>query len=150
MYVVLRGQATFTIDGEEVDAPAGTIVHLPTPGVRRGAIAREDGTTVLAVGAKRGEPFQPSGWELGFRAAQMPPAEAVAYVEEHMSEYPETAATHYNLACFRALAGEREGAFDALERAVELEPENVRKWAEGDSDLDSIRDDPRFGQLLSL
>ena len=46
--------------------------------------------------------------------------------------------------------GDREGALDALERAAELDAERVRKLAEGDSDLDSIRDDPRFGQLLSL
>ncbi len=147
MYVVVRGRATFTLDGDEIDAPAGTIVHLPDPAVRRTAVAREPGTTVLAVGAKPGEPFQPSPWELGFRAAQMGPAEAVAYVEEHMGEYPEMAATHYNLACFRALAGDSPGALDALERAAEMDPEAVRKWADGDADLDSLRDDPRFKEL---
>jgi hypothetical protein len=144
MYVVVRGRATFTLDGEEVDAPAGTIVHLPDPAVKRTAVAQEPGTTVLAVGAKPGEAFQPSAWELGFRATQMEPAEAVAYVEEHMGEYPDTAATHYNLACFRVLAGDREGALDELARAFEMEPDKVQKWAEGDSDLDSIRDDPRY------
>src|SRR6266511_205677 len=81
MYVVVSGRATFILDGEEVDAPAGTIVHLPDPAVRRKAVAKEPETTVLAVGAKPGEAFQPSGWELGFRGAQMEPAEAVAYVE---------------------------------------------------------------------
>jgi mannose-6-phosphate isomerase-like protein (cupin superfamily) len=144
MYFVLQGRATFTLDGEEVDAPAGTIVHLPDPAVRRTAVAREPGTAILAVGAKPGEAYQPSAWELGFRAAQMEPKEAVAYVEEHMGEYPEAAATYYNLACFRALAGDPEGALDALERAAEMDAEAVRKWAENDSDLDSIRDDPRF------
>jgi hypothetical protein len=149
MYVVVAGRATFTLDGEEIDAPAGTIVHLPDPAVRRAAVAAEPGTTILAVGAKPGQPFEPSGWELGFRAAQMEPREAVAYVEEHMGEYPEMAATYYNLACFRALAGDPEGALDALERAADMDPDAVRKWAENDSDLDSIRDDPRFAELLS-
>jgi mannose-6-phosphate isomerase-like protein (cupin superfamily) len=149
MYVVVKGRATFTLDGEEIDAPAGTIVHLPEPGVRRSAVAAEPGTTVLAVGAKPGEPFQPSAWELGFRASKMEPAEAVRYVEEYMHEYPEMAATHYNLACFRALAGDPQGALDALERATELDAESVRKWADGDSDLDSIRDEPRFGALVA-
>jgi hypothetical protein len=148
MYVVLRGRATFTVDGEDIDAPAGTIVHLPDPSVRRQAVAVEPGTAVLAVGAKPGEAFEPSGWELGFRAAQMEPKEAVAYVEEHMDDYPESAATHFNLACFRALAGDPEGALDALERASEMDAEAVRKWAANDSDLDSIRDDPRFTSLL--
>lgn len=144
VYVVLSGRATFTLGGEKVDAPAGTIVHLPDPSVRRQAVAEEPDTRVLAVGAPRGKAFEPSAWELGFRAAQMEPSEAVAYVEEHMDEYPDTAATHYNLACFKALAGDREGALDELERAFEMDPDSVRKWGENDSDLDSIRDDPRF------
>lgn len=144
MYVVLSGRATFTLDGEEVDAPAGTIVHLPDPSVRRKAVAVEPDTRLLAVGGKPGEAFRPSAWELGFRAAQMEPAEAVEYVERHMHEYPDSAATHYNLACFKALAGDREGALSEIARASELEPERVREWAENDTDLDSIRQDPRF------
>ena len=144
MYVVVSGRATFTLDGEEVDAPAGTIVHLPDPSVRRKAVAAEPDTRVLAVGAKPGEPFEPSAWELGFRAAQMKPAEAVEYVEKHMGEYPDSGATHYNLACFKALAGDQDGALTELVRAYEMEPERVREWAKNDSDLDSIRNDERF------
>ncbi|MGZ4390336.1 MAG: cupin domain-containing protein, partial [Gaiellaceae bacterium] len=67
MYVVLRGRASFTLDGDEVDAPAGTIVFAQ-PGTRRGAIAQEDGTAVLAVGAKPGVVFEPSPWEGSFAA----------------------------------------------------------------------------------
>ena len=148
MYVVITGRATFMLDGDQVDAPAGTIVHLPDPSVRRQALAAEPETRVFAVGAKRGEAFQPSAWELGFRAARMEPKEAVSYVEEHMHEYPETAATYYNLACFRALAGDPEGALDALERAAEMDAEAVRKWAANDADLDSLRDDPRFKEMV--
>ena len=44
MYVVLRGRATFTLDDDEVDAPAGTIVFV-RPNTRRGAIAAEDDST---------------------------------------------------------------------------------------------------------
>ena len=149
MYVVVTGRARFTLDGEEVDAPAGTIVHLPDPSVRRKAIAEEPDTRVLSIGAKPGEAFQPSAWELGFKASKMEPKEAVAYVEEHKDEYPESAATYFNLACFRALAGDPEGALDALERAAEMDPDEVRKWSENDSDLDSLRDDPRFAELLN-
>ena len=149
MYVVVRGRATFTLDGEEIDAPAGTLVHLPDPSVRRTAVAQEPETLVLAVGGKPGEVFQPSAWELGFKASKMEPAEAVRYVEEHMGEYPETSSTHYNLACFRALAGDREGAITALERAAHLDSNAVRKWGTDDADLDSIRDDPRAQAVLS-
>jgi len=78
MYVVVSGRATFILDGEEVDAPAGTIVHLPDPAVKRTAVAKDPGTVVLAVGGKPGEAFRPSAWELGFRASKMDPADAVA------------------------------------------------------------------------
>ncbi len=107
---VISGRATFTLDGEEVDAPAGTIVHLPDPSVRRAAVAKEPDTRVLAIGAKPGEAFQPSAWELGFKASKMEPKGAIACVEEHKDEYPESgAATYFNLACFRALAGRSGG-----------------------------------------
>src|SRR5437879_128504 len=67
MYVVLRGRATFTLGDDEVDAPAGTLVFVQ-PGTKRGAIAAEDGTAVLAVGAKPGIVFEPSAWEDIFAA----------------------------------------------------------------------------------
>ena len=139
IYVVIAGHATFTLDGEEVDAPTGTIVHLPDPSVRRSAVAVEQGTTVLAVGGKRGEPFAPSGWEVSFRANHMPPAEAVRLIEDWVVEHPDDPAAFYNLACFRMRAGDRDGTIDAFNRAFELDPDRVRKWSNGDDDLDPVR-----------
>ena len=63
LYVVLRGRATFTVGGESVDAPAGTCVAVADAALRRAAVAEEDGTVVLAIGAVRGTPFTPSDWE---------------------------------------------------------------------------------------
>ena len=68
VYVVLAGRATFELDGEKLDAPAGTIVFLRDPTVRRYASAAEPGTTVLAVGGKPGEAYTPSAWEWYFEA----------------------------------------------------------------------------------
>jgi mannose-6-phosphate isomerase-like protein (cupin superfamily) len=62
LYVVLAGVARFTLDGEELDAPAGTLVYCPPP-VERKAVAVERGTTVLAVGAVPGAAFEVSDWE---------------------------------------------------------------------------------------
>jgi hypothetical protein len=62
MYVVVLGRATFTLDGETLDAPAGTVVFLPDPEMRREAVATEDGTVVLAVGSVPGTHPQ-SEWE---------------------------------------------------------------------------------------
>ena len=53
---MLSGRARFEVDGETLDAPAGTIVFLPEPTSRRHAVAEEDGTTVLALGGEPGEP----------------------------------------------------------------------------------------------
>lgn len=140
LYVVVTGHATFTLDGEEVDAPAGTIVHLPEPSVRRTAVAREPGTTVLAIGGRRGEAFEPSGWELSFRARRLPPEEAVRLFEEAGAGYrTESASFQYDLACYRALAGQREAALEAFRHALEIDPERVREWAREDPDFDSIR-----------
>jgi len=139
VYVVIAGHATFTLDGEEVDAPAGTIVHLPDPTVKRSAVALEAGTTVLAVGAKRGEAFTPSGWEVSFRANHLPPAEAVALVQEWVDGHPDDPAALYNLACYRLRAEDRDGALDAFRHAFRLDAERVRRWSDGDTDLDPIR-----------
>jgi quercetin dioxygenase-like cupin family protein len=149
LYLVLRGRARFTVEDDSFELGPGQLVFLRDPALRRGAVALDDDTAVLAVGGKPGEQFQPSAWELGFRASRMDPKEAVAYVEEHMGEYPDSAATHYNLACFRALAGDKEGALAEAERAQEMDPESFARWAADDSDLDSIRDDPRFAELLT-
>ncbi|HEX2084523.1 MAG TPA: AraC family ligand binding domain-containing protein [Solirubrobacteraceae bacterium] len=62
LYVVLRGAARFTVDGETFDAPAGSLV-LVTPPSHRVAHATEPDTAVLAVGAVPGRPFEVSPWE---------------------------------------------------------------------------------------
>jgi quercetin dioxygenase-like cupin family protein len=51
LYVVMRGAARFTLDGEEHDARAISVVAIPDPEVTRKAVATEDETIVLAVGA---------------------------------------------------------------------------------------------------
>jgi len=66
LYLVLSGRATFTLDGEELDAPAGTAVFLPAGPVKRKATAEEDGTTVLAIGGWPDKAFVPSASELLF------------------------------------------------------------------------------------
>src|SRR5918996_5436811 len=55
IYLVLSGRATFTLDGETLDAPAGTAVFLRDPSVKRHARAEEPDTAVLAIGGARGQ-----------------------------------------------------------------------------------------------
>jgi len=143
MYVVLRGRATFTLGDDEIDARPGTLVFV-RPGTRRGAIAAEDDTFILAVGAKPGVVFEPSPWEDVFAAysyAEQGDAErGIALVEQAIEKRPDDWQGYYNLACLEARYGDPEKAVANLRRSVELEPEATKKAAADDSDFDSIRD----------
>jgi hypothetical protein len=63
LYLVVAGHATFKVDGEEFDAPVGTFVYVPDPTSMRGAIAKEAGTALLAIGGEPGAVFSPSEWD---------------------------------------------------------------------------------------
>jgi hypothetical protein len=71
LYFVSAGRARFEIAGEEIDAPAGTLVAVRDPSLRRRAVAMEAGTLVLAVGAVPGAAFTPSKWETSRVAEQL-------------------------------------------------------------------------------
>ena len=146
LYLVVSGHATFTLDGETFDAPSGTVVHVADPAVKRGAVGAA-GTTILAVGAKRGEAFTPSTWERSADALRYWPTEewdkAIEVLEQHLAETPDHAGTHYNLACAYARAGRPDEAFDHLGQAIELQG-IFAEYAHADDDLASLRDDPRF------
>jgi tetratricopeptide (TPR) repeat protein len=147
LYVVVSGRANFMVEGEEHDAPAGTLVHCP-PGTLRGAVAAEPGTTVMGIGAKPGEVFEPSGWEWVFagisRLEQGDAEGARAELRAGIETYPDAWQGYFNLACIEARLGNRGEALRQLERAAELEPERVPKAAADDEDFDSIRDDEQF------
>jgi quercetin dioxygenase-like cupin family protein len=70
VYIVLSGRATFTLGGEELDAPAGTVVFIRDPTVVRYARAAEPDTQVLAVGGPRDDVYQVSPWEDFFAATR--------------------------------------------------------------------------------
>jgi quercetin dioxygenase-like cupin family protein len=150
MYVVLRGRATFTLGDDEIDAPAGTILFA-RPGTRRGAVAAEDGTAVLAVGAKPGVVFEPSPWESTFAALSYAESgdleRARTTIAAAMAEHPDGWQGPYNAACMEAKHGDREAAVEHLLRAHELAPAEIEKYAPADADLDSIRDDPRVSAV---
>jgi mannose-6-phosphate isomerase-like protein (cupin superfamily) len=63
LFYVSSGSATFTIDGEPVEAPAGTFVYVPDPATVRSAVSHEAGTTVICLGGTPGEAFAVSSWE---------------------------------------------------------------------------------------
>ena len=63
LFAVMSGHAVFTVDGEDIDAPAGTLVFVRDPALIRRAVATADGTSILAVGGKVGAPYKVSRWE---------------------------------------------------------------------------------------
>ncbi len=150
LYVVMSGHATFELDGERHDAPAGTFVRV-APGLRRAAVAREAGTTVLAIGAAApGKAYQPNGWELF--APLLPLFESGKYEEGAdraqalIADDPPYAALYYNTACFESRAGRTEMALAHLRRALELTPE-MAELARDDDDLTSLRARPEFDEM---
>jgi hypothetical protein len=152
LYIVLDGKATFEIDGQTVDAPAGTFVFV-APESRRKATG--DGT-VLAVGATPGEAYEGVDWGAAwpFHRESMTAyseqryADALEAVRVGLEHMPDHAGLHYNFACFATLAGATgDDTFAHLRRSVELLP-RFREDARRDDDFSAVRDDPRFEDAL--
>jgi mannose-6-phosphate isomerase-like protein (cupin superfamily) len=140
LYIVLSGRATFTLDGERLDAPAGTLVFVGDPDVHRQAIAAEAGTTVLALG---GPPtFEVSGWEWLMRAKPLmagDPARARTILEDGLRELPGSAAIPYAFALLEATQGNLIDAAFSLREALTREP-RLRAEAAGEPALALLLD----------
>jgi hypothetical protein len=151
MYVVLRGRAKFTVGEETADAPAGTVVFVP-PEVFRTAVAEEDGTIVFAVGGIVGKPFEGGNWDTYAVADELRRGgrleEGREVLRKAREERPNSWAMAYNSGCWEVLAGNPDAAIEHLRRARELDAEAVRPYLAEDSDLESLRDDPRFQELV--
>jgi mannose-6-phosphate isomerase-like protein (cupin superfamily) len=149
LYVVLRGRARFEIGGETVDAPQGMLVFVG-PESNRTAFAEEAGTTVLAIGSRVGQPYEVGGWEVwpefqpAYEAGEY---EAVIDRGREALEASGYAAPLYNLACCEARAGRNEDAIAHLRASFEQRP-NLRDLAKEDSDLEPLRDEPAFRELV--
>ena len=69
------------------------------------------------------------------------------WAERALELSPDDRGVLYNLACFYSIAGENETAIDCLERAAAVGRVS-REWVEHDSDLDPLREEPRYLALL--
>jgi tetratricopeptide (TPR) repeat protein len=150
VYFVAAGHAVFTVEGDEVDAPAGTFVFVRDPAAKRKAVAREEGTTIVVAGGVPGHAFEPAPWERGARALRHWHTRdwnaAIAELGGAHEEYPDDAGILYNLACAESLAGRREDALDHLRRSVALDA-TYAELARNDPDFEAIRDDPGFSAV---
>jgi tetratricopeptide (TPR) repeat protein len=151
LYVVVRGSATFTVDGDEVDAPHGTAVFV-RPGTKRSARANEDGTIVLAVGGKPGEAWSmtPGDSMFGFfrRYREQDYEGALAILRSALETHPGNALILYNIACLESLLGNTDAAWEPLTEALAAWP-RFKEQAPKDDDLEPLRDDPRFQALVA-
>lgn len=151
LYLVVRGRATFTVGGEEVDAPTGTIVFVRNPGTKRKAVASQAGTLVLTLGAKAGEAYEPLGWEENAEVLELfkrgEYGEARDRLLLALERYPDTTALfRYNLACAESRLGNTDAALEHLQASIERE-DRFAEYAQTDEDLEAIRSDPRFPSL---
>jgi tetratricopeptide (TPR) repeat protein len=148
LYVVLRGHAVFELDGERLDAPAGTMV-FPRPGATRTAFAEEAETSIMALGGRPGRAYEPSNWEVLnplYEAGEY--AAAAEQARELVDAYPQYGIPLYNLACYESLAGRTTEAIEHLRQALDRS-EELRELAKSDSDFNPIRDEPAFKELVA-
>ena len=151
LFLVLRGHAVFELDGDRVDAPAGTLVFVP-PRTKRTASAKQAGTTIIAVEGTPGKAYEARGWELWAPLAPLYFAGEYAEVADRLravvTAAPQYPMLFFNLACCESLSGRTSDALDHLRHAIEMS-EEFRHSARADSDLDPIRDEPAFKQLIN-
>jgi TolB-like protein/Tfp pilus assembly protein PilF len=74
--------------------------------------------------------------------------EAMEWMRASSSSAPNDSIIQYNAACFYSLAGEVDKALDCLENCLVKVGSINREWLENDSDMDNIRDHPRFSEIL--
>jgi hypothetical protein len=150
LFVVLRGHAVFELDGDRVDAPAGTLVFA-RPHTTRRAFAEEAGTSILLIEGTPGKAYEPRGWELWAPLVPLYESGRHAEVADRLGAlveaHPQYPMLFYNLACCESLTGRTTDALDHLQLAIEMS-EDFRADAKLDSDLDPIRDEPAFQDLI--
>jgi len=147
VYFVVSGRARFILGDDEVEVAAGALVFVRDPETKRGAVALEDGTTVVAVGGKPGEAYVASAWESWFLAAPHRDRgdyeQALAIIVEDLRLHPDHPALLYETACYEALLGRRDDAIAHLRESVGREPRFAKSAVTGE-DFTSLAEDLEF------
>ena len=150
LFVVVSGRAVFDVDGEELEAPAGTVIST-APGTPRTAVAAEPATTILVIDGTPGKAYDATGWELWAPVRPLYDRgehdELRARLDDLIAANPQYPMLVYNLACSDSLSGRSAEAIEHLRRAIDA-AEKFREHAREDSDFDPIRDEPAFQALI--
>jgi hypothetical protein len=122
-----------------------------SPRTKRTASAKEEGTTIIALEGTPGKAYQARGWELWAPLAPLYEAGEYTTVADRLGALvaasPQYPMLFYNLACCESLCGRTSDAIEHLGRATKMS-EEFRDSAKDDSDLDPIRDERAFRQLI--
>ena len=106
---------------------------------------------MLAVGGKIGQPFDGGNWDTYAVADELRRGgrieEGREVLRKAREERPDSWAMVYNSGCWEVLAGNPTPAFEHLRRARELDADSVRPYLAEDTDLDPLREDPRWEEL---
>ena len=151
LFLVLRGHAVFELDGDAGRRAGRNSRFRPSPheanGLRQGG--RDDHHR---AGRHAGKGVR--GPRLGALGSARPPLSAGEYAEVAdrlravVAATPQYPMLFFNLACCESLSGRTSDALDHLRHAIEMS-EEFRESAKDDSDLDPIRDEPAFTELVS-
>jgi len=75
---------------------------------------------------------------------------AKAWLSRAIAIDPDDILTQYNVACAHSRLGDFEPAFDLLERLLPHANHETKSWVKVDSDLDALRNLPRYQKVLEL
>lgn len=143
----------FCVEGKE-DAAA----RLNRRGIEQAQVQNFDQALDLFKQAIEMDPLNPeSHYNLGvvYNSKQMPVETEAAYMAglAIQSSNPQRtqffAMIHFNLACLYALQGKKDAAFEQLEKMFVVDKKLLFHWVEADADLNSLRADPRFIEILA-
>ncbi|MGA2469098.1 MAG: hypothetical protein ABSG64_00220 [Solirubrobacteraceae bacterium] len=138
VYFVLSGAAAFMLDGERLDAVAGTFV-LVAPQVRRSAVATEAGSAILALGGPSTFEPSPSEWiERARPHIRTDPALASELIDELRATQPDSPGVVVADALLALGRGEQQ-------RALEFVSDVLRRWPQAEP---ALRADPDLGPIL--
>ena len=131
LYLVVRGRAEFTLDGEVAQAPSGTLLFVPDPATMRSAVALEDDTVVLAVGGWPDRAYHDLPWEPIYLAREAISrgdwAAAAQTLEREAGDHRDTAIIRFRLAWCHARAGDADAALTELRGAVSVNPDMLQR-----------------------
>jgi len=89
-------------------------------------------------------------WNMGAYALQTlgKSTEAKEWMQTSLRNSPRDSVITYNAACFYALMGDLDKSLDYLAKSADVGCLNL-DWLEQDSDLDPVREDPRFEEIIA-